>query len=115
MLLGGNALSGTVALLAVVHCSINLDQHRVVNITAKSLFDCCEISVQSVAGELDAIRQTVGKVVHKDPSGNAITRSDDPTWNQFGIGIDSSPGPAVPSKRVFRGDLRRHVLLFCVA
>jgi hypothetical protein len=74
-----------------------------------------QVDLQTIRGQLDAIRQTAGEVVHEDPRGNAIARADDPTGDQLCIRIDCRPSPYVASTRMLRGDLRGYVLGLGVA
>lgn len=104
-----NALSGVVPLLAFGSLAIDLDELGIVDFTAKGTLDSLEVNGESVTGELDAIGQPSGQVVHEDSRRDTVARPNDPGLNQFGIRVDSRPGPHAAGVGVHCGGLRSGV------
>ncbi len=116
-LLTSNAFRRAVTLLSFGRLAVNLVKLRVVHMAVESPLHGLQVGAQSIAGQLDSIRETIRQIIiHKDSSGKRHPRrANDPGWNQFAIRVDCCPGPYVTSAGVLRGYLWRHVLRFCVA
>src|ERR1022692_4135702 len=82
--LTSKAYSGAVALLSTFSDSVDLDQHRVVNIARKRLINRLDVHLQSIAGKLDAIRQTAGKVFDKVAGTLGVALADQPARHSRG-------------------------------
>ena len=113
--LASKAHSGAVALLSVVGHSVDLDQHRVVNVAAECLVNRLNVELQAIAGKLDAIGQPPRKIFNEVPSAVRIAVCNRPTRYQLRIGINCSPEPCIARAGVLRGDVCRDVLLLAVA
>ena len=111
--LTSKAYSGAVALLSTFSDSVDLDQHRVVNIARKRLINRLDVHLQSIAGKLDAIRQTAGKVFDKVAGTLGVALADQPARHQFGIGINRGPEPRIACAGVLGGDGGRNAPSAC--
>ena len=104
-----------VALLSVVRDTVDLNEHGVVHIARKRLINRLDIKLQAIAGKLDAIRKTAGKVFDKVAGALRIALANQPARDQLRIGINRGPEPRIASAGVVRRDLWRHVLLLGIA
>lgn len=78
MRLSPDDLGRAVALLAFNGLAIQLDQHGVVHVCAKALFDRIEIRLMTVRGDLNAVGEEGRQVTNKVRGGVAVTAADKP-------------------------------------
>ena len=112
--LASKAHSGAVALLSVVGDSVDLDQHRVVNVAAECLVNGLDVQLQSIARELNAIGQPACEVFDEVTRTVRVARRNEPARYQLGVGVNRGPKPRIASAGVLFGHIRRNVLLFGV-
>jgi hypothetical protein len=72
-----------------------------------------QVSAQPAGSELNAIRQTSGKIGYERFCGLGIALAECPTRNQFRININCRPGPNAPSYLAF-SNLNGHLLLLAI-
>ena len=113
--LATKANSGAIALLRAFGYAVYLNQHRVVHIATERLINRLDVHLESIAGKLDAIRQTACKVFDEIAGGLRIAFADQPARHQLGVRINRGPEPRIASAGVVGCNLWRHVLLFGVA
>lgn len=106
---------GAITFLSIFRNAIHLHQLGVVDIIAKCLIDCLGVKLQTIAGELDAIRQSTREVLDEVSRGLRCSRSNHPAGHELGIGIDCGPQPRVTSAVVLLRDIRGDVLSLAVA
>src|ERR1039458_10218044 len=82
------AHGGAVTLLSIVRDTVDLHQHRVVDIARKRLINRLDIKLQAIAGKLHAIRKTAGKVFDKVSGTLRIALANQPARYQLSVGID---------------------------
>src|ERR1035437_7806378 len=112
--LAAKARSGAVALLSVVGDSVDLNQHRVVNVAAERLVNRLNVEFQAIAGKLDAIGQPPRKIFDEVSRAVRVALRNKPTGYQLGIGVNRGPEPRIASAGVLLGHIRRNVLLLGV-
>lgn len=70
-------------------------QHRVVNVDTEGVVNGIQVNLMSIGRQLHAVRQTVRNIFHEVIGGRGGSRTDSVSGDQFRVGIDSSPCPAV--------------------
>lgn len=105
-----NAFGGTIPALAFsVNLAVNLYQHGVVYRALKRFFDGSRVRLQSIARELNSVRETGRQVINEVFCGYGVPLAERPAWNQLRVGVNSGPGPDIPDDAValhfFNGDL----------
>lgn len=113
--LATNALGRAVALFPIVRDTVNLHQHRVVHIARKRLVHRLDVHLESIAGKLNAIRQTACKVFDEIAGAFRIALADQPARYQLGIGVNRGPEPRISRAGVVLRYGGRYVLLLGVA
>lgn len=105
--------SGTVPNLGIWCAAIELDEHRIVNIAAKGIGNGFQVCLVAIGGELNAMGQPAGNVLHKLMGIASVTATNQVGQNQLGIGIDGGPSPDITN--AFRAlHIFGDVLLFSV-
>jgi hypothetical protein len=108
-----HADGGTVASFwRILRRTINLLQHREINLRAERIFNRCQIRTMAVRRELHAIREAIFQVMHEVVSASGIAFPDEPARNQLAVGVKSNPRPAIASAFCFL--LRKAILFFRV-
>jgi|ERR1017187_3976385 hypothetical protein len=74
-----------------------------------------DVQLQSIASELDAIRQSACKVLDEVAGAVRIALTNQPAGYELGIGINSSPEPRIACTGVLGCDIFGNGLLFAVA
>jgi len=110
--LTSKAHSGAVALLSIVGNTVDLHQHRVVHVAAKRPINRLDVKLQSIAGKLDAIRQSSSKIFNKVPRSFRGTLPDVPARHQLAVCVNCGPEPCIARTGVVLSDVRGDVLLF---
>lgn len=112
---GSNANRGAVARFFLSRLiSVQLDQHRVVNLIAESQINRVEISLVTVSSELNAIRETSGEIVHEVLSVPCGPSPDAPARNKFGICANRRPRPHIAIAE-FSAQVAGNILFFRIA
>ncbi len=107
-LAGAHALSRRIAGLGFRPFAVNLNQHRVVDVMAKGIFNGTEIGLVAIRRELNAIGQTGRQIVHEVIGRARIAPANKPAGNELSVAANGRPGPrtAPPfSARFARGVL----------
>ena len=96
----------------IARCAVNLYQHCIVNVRAKSIFHGFGINAMPVSSQLDSITDARRNVLHENLSRGRATATKGVRHNQFRISVDSSPRPNVACAllHLFKSD----ILLFRV-
>lgn len=104
---GGGAVAGLRDVLAWAPESLLND--GIVDIVRERRFDYPEVQPQAVRAQLNAMREAAGKIVDEQLGGDEIPLADLPGANQFGLGVDSDPCPAIARVRIAFQHLRSDV------
>lgn len=97
-LASAHADSGAVAhFRAFWRRTINLVQHRVINLCAECILHGVQIGPVAVRSQLHAMRQTRFEIVNEVIRATGMALADEPTGNQFRIRIERDPRPYVAS------------------
>jgi len=98
------ALGRAVALFTFRRFAVNLHQHRVVNFfTERSLYGI-QVNGVAVSRQLDAIGETLSKILNERACGGGMTPADHERADQFRIGVHGNPSPDIANRtaRVIR-------------
>ena len=102
------ALGRAVAGFSVRGRTVNLIQHRVVDVAAERILDGSEIHPVAIRRQLDAVRQTIRHIAQKVSGATRIAQADEPRQDQLALRLDGHERPDVADLAVggaFRGDL----------
>lgn len=97
------ALSRAVTLFgsAAVLETVELHQDRVIDFRVKGILDGGRVGAVPVRGELDAVREASGEIVHELRGATSVATANEPARNKLGVGINRNPCPSVaPSIRL---------------
>src|SRR2546427_3533341 len=81
----------------ILWSAVNLLKLRIVNLTAKCIFDRVKISAMAVCRQLNAIDKPRFQIVHEMISATCIALSDEPARHKLCIGIERNPRSNVAS------------------
>ena len=98
----------TVSLLFTGIGTVDLYQHRVVDIATEAVRNRRQVEFQSVCGELNAVFETAREILNKRRRTARVTLSDQPGANELGVGINRNPGPGATDTELilaFVGDV----------
>lgn len=115
-LFGASAFSGRVFLFVALLArgvAIQLDQLGVIHVATERAFDCFQISLVTVSGQLNSVRQTRSQIVHKADGVFAVTPADHVGHDQLAVAVQRGPRPSVASV-IGRGLGGLHVLLLSI-
>ena len=95
-LASAHADCGAVARLwRVADATVNLLQHRIINIRSERIFDRAQIGAVSVRCKLNAMCQAVCQIVHEVIRATRIALANEPAGNQFRVRTNCSPSPNI--------------------
>jgi len=95
--LAANAFRRAIALLSLARFSVLFHEHCKIDFSAKGPIDRVQISSESIARKLDAIRQARRQIQHEIARRGRIAIADHPRTNQFSVGVHRYPRPNVTS------------------
>src|ERR1035441_2708455 len=93
LFLAASAYGGAVPLLAFGVVPVELNQHGVIDLRAEPIGYRRKVALEPVCGQLDPISKTACKVLNELSGATGVTFANQPRANQFGVGVDSDPGP----------------------
>lgn len=94
--LRASAFSWAVATLGTLgSLAVGLHEHGIINVRAERAFDCLKVRLMAIAGELNAVREAIGKIGDKVVGALGIAAPDKPNRNQLRIGARGNPKPSV--------------------
>ena len=76
-------------------------EHGVVNVCAKGVFNRIQVGSVGVGCQLDAVADTPGAILHEVSRPSSIAAPDKVADDQFGIRVESYPGPNVTPSLCF--------------
>ena len=115
MALASQAYGGAVPLFSAFGYTVDLNQHRVIDIARKRLVNSLDVHLKAITGKLNAIRETARKVFDEVPSAFRVPLADQPARHQLGIGVNCGPEPRIARAGVLCCNIFRNGLLFAVA
>src|SRR6266478_3776208 len=105
-----HALSGAVSCFGIPVCAIYLDQHGIIDASAKCALYRVEINSVSVGGQLNPMSQTGRQIVHQCEGALRTPVAHKPRDGQLGIRIYGGPGPNIAITELLLL-VSRHILL----
>src|SRR5882724_8252685 len=92
---------------AVIRCTINLDQHGIINVRAEGIFYSIGVHTVAIRGELKAVGDSPSQVPHEALCCRGPPIPEHVRDDEFCVGIDSGPRPNITSAllHLFRGDV----------
>ena len=110
-----NALRGAIARIFTLRfVPVQFDQHSVINFSPERQFHSSQIDSQSIRGQLDAVGQPSGQVVHEVLGIPSIARAHAPAGNQFSVRTNCGPRPHVTIAKL-AAKFFRHILFLRIA
>lgn len=79
----------------VLWSAVNLLEHCVINLRAKSIFNRTQVSTMAVCRELNLIGESRFQIVHEMEGAAGIAMSDEPARHKLCIGVNRNPRPSI--------------------